>query len=142
MRRFWFAALVVAAFSTVLFAQDSSAFLSPLQNARFVYVTSYDGSQFSPEPLPADREAINTVQDALRNWGHYTIVFRPQDADMIVAVESRPSEDILAVYDPRSWRTGTYLWRATAKGGLTSPEMPLVHKFEAALGKITGRTAA
>src|SRR5512133_2566549 len=87
--------------------QDSSgdsrvpAFPGTLINARYVYVTSYDGAEFNPHLLPEDREAIATVQNALQQWGRYVLVYRPQEADMIIAVQSRGSEDVLAVYDPQ-----------------------------------------
>ena len=41
-------------------------FPKTLINARFVYVTSYDGNQFRPELLDQDRQAISNVQDALQ----------------------------------------------------------------------------
>src|SRR5690242_9064144 len=72
------------------------AFPKTLLNARYVYVTSYDGGQFNPNILTEDREAISNVQNALQQWGRYVVVYRPQDADMIIAVQSLPSEDLLA----------------------------------------------
>src|SRR5690349_4109302 len=83
-------------------------FPKTLLNARFVYVTSYDGDQFRPQLLDQDREAISNVQNALQKWGHFIIVYRPSQADIVVAVQSRGSEDVLAVYDPAV--PGTYLW--------------------------------
>jgi len=38
------------------------------RNARYVYVTSFDGSQWNPSILPEDRAAIGEVQDAIRTW--------------------------------------------------------------------------
>ncbi len=139
MRRFLIVAALFVMLPATLLAQNSWGVLSPFRNARFVYVTSYDGPQFSANLLPEDRQALNRVQDALQKSGHYMIVYRPQDADMIVAVESRPSEDILAVYDRQSWRTGAYLWRAMAKGGLTTSDAPLLQQLEAGLAKVNGR---
>ena len=81
-----------------------------LKNARFVYVASYDGDQFNPNLFPQDREAISAVQDSIRKWGKLMVVTRPSDADIIVLVQSRPSEDVLAVYDAHM-RGGQYLWR-------------------------------
>ena len=72
-------------------------------NARFVYVTAYDGDQFNPRLLPEDRAAIARVQDAIEKWGKLILVYRPQEADVILAVQSRPSEDVLAVYDAHQW---------------------------------------
>ncbi len=141
MRRVWYLIALVALASAALVAQENWGTLSPLRNAQFVYVTSYDGPQFSSAPFPADRQAITAVQDALQKQ-HYIVVYQPQQADMIVVVESRPSEDILAVYDPQSWRNGMYLWRATEKGGFSSPQFPLIRQFQAALAKATGKTEA
>jgi hypothetical protein len=113
-----------------------------LANARFVYVTAYDGDQFDPKLLPDDRVAIARVQDAIQKWGKLTVVYRPQDADIIMAVESRPAEDVLAVYDAHSgdassWPSETYLWRVMGRGGLQKSEMPLFSQFEKAWDKIT-----
>lgn len=118
--------------------QEKPGSLSPFRNARFVYVTSFDGSSLSANVLPEDRQAIVAVHEALQKLGHFTFVLRPEDADMIVAVESRSSEDILSIYDRRSWRTGAYLWRATAKAGLSGANPPLVQQFEEALAKVKG----
>jgi hypothetical protein len=137
MKRFLLLSVAIALTSITLIAQTNWKSLSPLRNAQFVYVTSYSGSQFSTNPIPPDRRAIVAVQNALQKL-HYTLAFRPEDADMIVAVESRPTEDILAVYDRQSWRQGAFLWRAMAKNGLSYPQMPLMHKLEVALAKVNG----
>jgi len=110
------------------------AFPKTLMNARYVYVTSYDGNQFSANPLPEDRQAIAAVQDAIQQWGRYLIVDRPQDADMILVVQSRPSEDILAVYEGHSFGS-PYLWRAMARNGLQKGETPLVTELQHAVEK-------
>ncbi len=113
-----------------------------LANARFVYVTAYDGDQFDPQVLPEDRAAIARVQDAIHKWGKLTVVYRSQDADIIMMVESRPSEDVLAVYDAhsgdaQSGPSQNYLWRVMGRGGLQKSEMPLFSQFEKAWDKIT-----
>jgi 6-phosphogluconolactonase (cycloisomerase 2 family) len=126
-------AALVALLSIPALAQQSQGFLSPLRNARYIYVTSYSGSQLSLNPLPEDRAAIIAVQNALQQSGRFTVVYQPQEADMVVAVMSRPSEDVLAVYDLRSLRGGYYLWRSSEKAGLSAPNMPLVQQLESAL---------
>src|SRR5262245_2715400 len=68
-------------------------------NARYVYVTAYEGDEFSNQLLPEDRAAIARVQDRIQKWGKLVVVYRREQADMVIAVESRPSEDVLAVYD-------------------------------------------
>jgi hypothetical protein len=110
-------------------------------NGRFVYVAAYDGDQFNPNLFPEDREAISRVQDSIQKWGKLTVVYRPQDADVMLLVQSRPSEDVLAVYDAHggdasSRPSQTYLWRVMGRGGLQKGEMPLVSQFEKAWDKI------
>ena len=112
-----------------------------LANARFVYVTAYAGDQFDPQLLPEDRAAIGSVENAIQKWGKLIVVYRRQDADIILAVQSRPSEDVLAVYDAHSGDAGsrpssTYLWRVMGRGGLQKGEVPLFSQFEKAWDKI------
>jgi hypothetical protein len=109
-------------------ATETPAFPGILANARFVYVASYDGDQFAPNLLPEDRDAINAVQSAIQNWGKLTIVYQPSQADIMILVTSRPSEDVMAVYDMPPG--GIFLWRVMAHGGLQSGETPLVTQFE------------
>ncbi len=134
--------LVLATLGTAAASGNAPQLPRTLANARFVYVTAYDGDQFDPQLLPDDRAAIARVQDAIQKWGKLTVVYRPEDADIILAVESRPSEDVLAVYDAhsgdaRSRPSQTYLWRVTGRGGLQKSEMPLFSQFEKAWDKIT-----
>lgn len=105
--------------------------LGVVRNAHYVYVTSYDGPQFSLNLLPEDTSAISAVQSALQDAG-YVVVYSPRQADMILAVQARPSSDLLAVYDGRAFG-GTYLWRAEAKHGLSGSDPVLVRQFERAL---------
>jgi predicted Zn-dependent protease len=76
-----------------------SAFPGTLANARYVYIDSYDGDQFDTNLLPEDRNAIGAVQDAIQTWGKLTRVDQPSEADIVILVTSRPSEDVMAVYD-------------------------------------------
>jgi hypothetical protein len=106
------------------------AFPGTLANARYVYVAAYDGDQFDTNLLPDDRQAISSVQDAIQGWGKLTLVYQPSQADIIILVTSRPSEDVMAVYDGRQGTTGNYLWRVMGRDGLASGETPLVTQFE------------
>jgi hypothetical protein len=106
------------------------AFPGTLANARYVYVASYDGDQFNPNLLPEDRNAIGAVQNAIQNWGKLTIVYRPSEADVIILVTSRPSEDLMAVYDGHQEPIGNFLWRVMGRDGLEYGETPLVTQFE------------
>ena len=105
------------------------------RNSRYVYVTSFDGSQWNPNILPEDRAAIGEVEDAIRTWGHFAIAQEPRDADMILVVQRRGSEDELAVFDPNRGRDATYLWRVMGRGGLDKNEMPLFQEFRQAFEK-------
>ena len=106
------------------------AFPGTLANSRYVYVASYDGDQFDPNLLPEDREAIGAVQDAIQAWGKLTLVYEPSQADIIILVTSRPSEDVMAVYDGHQGPNGNFLWRVMGRDGLASGETPLVTQFE------------
>jgi hypothetical protein len=106
------------------------AFPGTLANARYVYVASYDGDQYDPNLFPDDRNAIGVVETAIQNWGKLMLVFRSSDADIVILVTSRPSEDLLAVYDARQWPRGTFLWRVMGRDGLQPGETPLVTQFE------------
>ena len=133
--------LAVTMCSAMAWALDLPAMPRMFSNSRFVYVTAYDGNQFDPNLLPDDRAAISRVQDATQKWGKLIVVYRPQEADVILAVQSRPSEDVLAVYDAHSGfgdgrPSQAYLWRMMAAGGLQKGEVPLVSQFEQAWDKI------
>jgi hypothetical protein len=126
--------IVVAAISAPAAPHPSTAkvpaFPGTLANARYVYVASYEGDQFNPNLLPEDRDAIGAVQNAIQKWGKLTIVYRPSEADIIILVTSRPSEDLMAVYDAHQGPSGNFLWRVMARDGLQSDETPLVTQFE------------
>ena len=135
MKRFCLVAisLIVLAAVSALAAPNPDAAKAPpfpgiLANARYVYVASYDGDQFDPNLLSEDRDAINAVQSAIQDWGKLMIVYRPSQADIIILVTSRPSEDLTAVYEAPT--SGSFLWRVMGRGGLQSGETPLVTEFE------------
>jgi len=109
--------------------QTEPPFPAILRNARYVYVAAYDGDQFNPNLWQEDRAAISAVQDSIRKWGKLGLVYRPQEADIIILVQSRPSEDILAVYDAHS-PNGQYLWRLMGRDGLQTGETPFVTQFQ------------
>jgi hypothetical protein len=132
-----FVAFLLIAAATAFAAPDAQApkiqpFPKTLINARYVYVTAYDGGQFNINLLPEDRKAISAVQDAIQHWGHYIVVYRPDQADMILAVQARPSEDVLAVYDAHL-KSSQYLWRAMGRDGLQQGETPLMTQFQKAV---------
>ena len=137
MKRFCFLAsilIVMTAVSTLAASSPTNAkvpaFPGILANARYVYVASYDGDLFNPNLLLEDREAIGSVQNAIQNWGKLTLVYRRSEADITILVTSRPSEDVLAVYDTHQGANGNFLWRVMGRDGLQSGETPLVTQFE------------
>src|SRR5271156_494679 len=115
--------------------QSLPQFPGTLVNASYVYVTSYDGDQFNINLLSEDRQAIATVQDAMQKWGKFTLVYEPWQADIVLMVTSRPSEDVLAVYDARGWPGNEYLWRMMGRSGLQKGEAPLVTNLEKAFNQ-------
>jgi len=135
MRKYVVLAALVATFLTTLAVANPAPFPGIFRNARYVYVTSFDGSQWNSNVLPEDRAAIAEVQDAIRTWGHFVIVQEPRDAEMILVVQRRGSEDELAVFDPAQGRDSTYLWRVMGRGGLDKNEMPLFQEFRQAFEK-------
>jgi hypothetical protein len=126
--------ILLAAISALAAPKPSSAtvpaFPGTLANARYVYVASYDGDQFDTNLILEDRNAISAVQNAIQTWGKLTLVYQPSDADIIILVTSRPSEDVMAVYDGHQGAGGSYLWRVMGRDGLASGETPLVTQFE------------
>src|SRR5437588_403258 len=82
-------------------------------------------------PLAWQSEQPGPQREHLSNqkWGKLMLVYRPSEADIVILVQSRPSEDVLAVYDGRT-PGGQYLWRAMGRDGLQSGETPLVTSFE------------
>jgi hypothetical protein len=129
------ASLIVVSALSAAAAPNATTTKSPvspgtLANARFVYVASYDGDQFEGRVLPEDRAAINAVQNAIQSWGKLTLVYQPSQADIVILVTSRPSEDLMAVYDAH--QPSTFLWRVMGRDGLQSGETPLVTQFEKA----------
>ncbi len=118
-------------------AQNIPAFPGTLVNARYVYVTSYDGDQFDSNLLPEDRQAISSVQDALQKWGKFTLVYQSQQADIVLMVTSRPSEDVLAVYDAHGWPSDQYLWRMMGRSGLQQNETPFITDLQKAFERAT-----
>src|SRR5208283_1933563 len=99
-KNFFAAAFLGLALGALSMAADTGAappMPRSVANARYVYVRAQDGDQFNPEVLPEDRAAIARVQNAIQKWGKLVVVYQRQDADIILVVQSRASEDVLAV---------------------------------------------
>lgn len=80
--------LSLAWMSTAYAASNATPMPGILANARFVYVTAYDGDQFDPRLLPEDRAAIGRAEDAIQKWGKLSLVYRQQDADVVLGRSS------------------------------------------------------
>jgi len=79
--------LVAFLFASYIFAKDKPAFPKQIVNAKYVLVTTYFGDNLADSRLPpVDRQAVIDVQDAIRDWGRYTLVYERKAADLIVLV--------------------------------------------------------
>jgi len=107
------AAISAAAAPNVEYRERAS-FPRHSANARYVYVASYDGDQFDQNLVPEDRNAIRSVQDPFKS-GQTGDCVPASEADMIILVTSRSSEDLMAVYDAHPWPSGSYLWRVMGR---------------------------
>jgi len=136
MKWFWRLFAILMVFTCLaLLAQEPRTMPQLVVQARYVYVTTYDGAPWSGEVLSEDRQAVADVENALQAWGKYIVVYRPGEADLILVVQRRPSEDVLAVYDAKVGGSSIPLWRGMGRGGLDSKELPLLTKFRKAVEK-------
>ena len=79
-------ALVLLLPCSLLFAKSKTKVPELVTNAKYVFVTSYNGDQFSARSYPDDRQAVIEVQNAIRDWGYYKLAYKPEDADIIFLV--------------------------------------------------------
>ena len=128
--------------------------------ARYVLVTTYYGSEFSPNVIPEDRRAVADIQQAIQKWRRYKLVYRAENADLILVVrkgrlasvtsqigigsrqpggtsrgigggaEVGPANDWLAVYNAHSGIESPPLWQATQREGLNPPDLSLFKRFK------------
>jgi hypothetical protein len=146
--------------SSSLLAKDKNNFPALITNAKYVFVTTYFGDDLADSRLrPADRQAVANVQDAIRDWGLYTIVYERRNADLILLVRkggvaevrqgvgihagsTRPTSvgpitdadagdplDMLAVYDASRGIDTAPLWRDRIDDGLDAPQVRLVKEL-------------
>ena len=135
-------------------------------HARYVFVTTNAGGDLTnPSVMPDDRQAVVDVQNAIKKWGRYAVVYDAKDADLVLLLrkghttESQPgirigagstikptvganvptdmgdSRDLLALYDGAQGVDGAPLWRELATGGLDPPQMALIGDLRAAVDK-------
>jgi hypothetical protein len=133
-RAVWLLAILWLVIGTAAVAQQPTVMPELVVHAQYVYVTSYDGPSWSPNVKQDDKKAVGDVVTALQKWGKYTVVFQPERADIIIAVQKRPSGDTFAVYQgklpgPKSLP----LWREMRQGGLDANELPMFSDFRKAV---------
>jgi hypothetical protein len=70
-----------------LSAKDKAVFPRQIVTAKYVLVITYFSDNLAdPSIPPADRQAVIDVQDAIRDWGRYTLVYDRKDAELILLV--------------------------------------------------------
>ena len=82
--------LCLLAFVSIFFGYcvaKNKSFPLVITNAKYVYISSYQGSNIaSPELWPDTLQAMKNVRQALRQWGYYAETTNPQEADLILRV--------------------------------------------------------
>jgi hypothetical protein len=69
-------------------AQTNAASLRRIANARFVMVTTENGSATDQRIDPEDRRAVGALQTELAGWKRFTLVYSKEEADIILAVRT------------------------------------------------------
>ncbi len=69
-----------------LAAQSKSRVPQLVVKARYVMVTTMQGTEALATVPPEDLRAVADVQMALQKWGRYTLVYKPEEADLIIAL--------------------------------------------------------
>jgi hypothetical protein len=134
----WIFAILLLLISTAALAQKPQVMPQSVADAQYVYVTSYDGPSWSSNVKQDDKRAVGDVIAALQKWGRYTVVFQPDRADIVIAVQKRPSSDTFAVYQGKlPGPQSIPLWREIRAGGLDSNELPLMNNFRKAVEAAT-----
>jgi hypothetical protein len=69
-------------------AQTNKAFLNRIAHARFIMVTTENGDPFDPVIDSQDRRAAGEIQNMITQWKTFTLVYRKEDADVVIAVRT------------------------------------------------------
>jgi len=80
-------AFVFLLFGT-LHAQTNTAYLNRVATARFVMVTTENGDPFDPKMDSQDRRAVGAIQNKIAGWKTFTLVYRQEEADIVIAVRT------------------------------------------------------
>lgn len=75
--------------ATIAAARKKKASIDPrIPGAQFVRIISASGNDLDARTLNEDRAAIFRVEQALRSWGRYHIVYNDADADLLFVVRT------------------------------------------------------
>ena len=95
------AALLVALLaSPALTRNQKDNFPKQITVAKYVYLTTYYGSEANPSRIPPDDlKALSDLRSALRSWGYWTETLNRENADLILrvrkgGVDVRPGERV------------------------------------------------
>jgi hypothetical protein len=67
--------------------KKQSGLSAAFENARYVYVKALEGDALRrPEVYPEDRQAIEDVENGVRNWNRYVVTTNLGDADLVFVV--------------------------------------------------------
>ncbi len=152
--------LLAFLFVPFVVAKDKPTFPKFIASAKYVLVTTYFSDDLADSRVPpVDRQAVIDVQDAIRDWGRYSLVYERKNAELIILVrkgrtaETRngigihagssrsPSlgpttdadggdpDDMLAVYNASLGTDTAPLWRGRMRDGLNAPEVKLIHEL-------------
>jgi hypothetical protein len=69
-------------------AQTNKAYLNRIASARFIQVVTENGDPFDPVIDAQDRRAVGEIQNKINEWKTFTLVYRKEDADIVIAVRT------------------------------------------------------
>jgi hypothetical protein len=98
---------LVGSISLVIIAEgkpQKAELAAVFKNAQFAYVEAYRGDEFNPNLVPDDRQAISQVEQGLKDWKRYTVVYQRDRADLVFLVRKGRIASVTAraVVDIRS----------------------------------------
>jgi hypothetical protein len=152
--------LLAFLFVPFVVGKDKPTFPKFIASAKYVLVTTYFGDNLADSGVPtADRQAVIDVQDAIRDWGRYSLVYERKNAELIILVrkgrtaETRdgigiqtgsnrsPSlghitdadggdpDDMLAVYNASLGTDTAPIWPDRMPNGLNAPDVKLIREL-------------
>jgi hypothetical protein len=146
--------------ASIAVGKDKNSFPKQIVAAKYVMVTSYFGDNVADARIPPmDRQAVIDVQDAVREWGRYTLVYERKAADLILLVrkgrivnttngvgiqagsnmptaigpiygaDAGDPDDMIAIYNASLGTDTAPIWRERMSDGLDKPEMKLIREL-------------